>query len=89
MRQWMLSGYEVLFWKVLNLCVIFFSATFIWFGFVAIEKENGKVVINLTIKSLETDVIWVYEVLFWKVFKICIGLSEKLNAWSSFKVPST
>lgn len=66
-----------------------FSATFIWLGFVAIEKENGKVVINLTIKSLETDVIWVYEVLFWEVFKICIGLSENLNAWYSFKVPST
>lgn len=65
-----------------------FSATFI-LGFVAIEKENGKVVINLTIRSLETDVIWVYEVLFWKVFKICLGLSEKLNAWSSFKVSST
>lgn len=58
-------------------------------GFVAIEKENGKVVINLTIRSLEIDVIWVYEVLFWKVFKICLGLSEKLNAWSSFKVSST
>lgn len=58
-------------------------------GFVAIEKENGKVVINLTIRSLETDVIWVYEVLFWKVFKICLGLSEKLNAWSSFEVSST
>lgn len=55
-----------------------FSATFILLGFVAIEKENGKVVINLTIRSLETDVIWVYEVLFGKFLKFVLGFLKNL-----------